>query len=456
MPASRDRTLLRILRDTPALTALPALFALGLVAPTSALPAEHTPAVSPVHTRLLGSLPAAGEVLSEAPERFELRFSGPVNGSLSAITLVYPSGDSLFLSVANPPDDETLLIAGTPDLESGLHVVRWRTVSRDGHPVDGEFRFTAVSAAVTVTDSAQDAEPIPEDIPDSPTTEAVVEDAADATSPLGGAILGGFGLACLLGFAGLLWYVGAGPLMREPRVRVVLAAFGWGALILLGVDLALWLLGVRVPGAGLDGFAPGLASRTGVVATGRLFLLLLALLALRGRGRIATFAALFALLAGAATGHPAAISPLIALPASAVHLGAVSIWLGGLFLLVLAPDAPTDGSDTWRFEAVAGAVSAAALLAVILIFVSGGLQSFLFVGDLADYPGTPYGRVVLLKWAGFATLVGFGAYHRFRVMPGLAAGGGALRRTVRLETTVMLLVIMVAAVLARMSPPEGH
>ena len=177
------------------------------------------------------------------------------------------------------------------------------------------------------------------------------------------------------------------------------------------------------------------------------------------RLRASRMAALIvALVVGAASGHTAAISPWLTIPVNAVHQGAVAIWLGGLLLLVLVPDAPTDGSDGWRFPTVARSVSAATLFAVVLIAASGALQSLQFVSDLGAYTSTPYGRGLLVKWAGFSILVGFGAYHRFRVMPHLEeeGDGRAVRRMVRLETIVMLAVIMVAAWLARVSPPAGH
>ena len=122
------------------------------------------------------------------------------------------------------------------------------------------------------------------------------------------------------------------------------------------------------------------------------------------------------------------------------------------------PEAPTDGSDSWRFVVVARAVSAAALLSVILIAASGIIQAAWLVGDLAALTGTAYGRGVLAKWAGLFVLIGFGALHRFRVVPALerVGDGRSLRRTVRLEAIVMLAVVMVAAWLARVAPPATH
>jgi putative copper resistance protein D len=95
---------------------------------------------------------------------------------------------------------------------------------------------------------------------------------------------------------------------------------------------------------------------------------------------------------------------------------------------------------------------------VVLIAASGIIQSAWLVGDLEAFTGTTYGRGVLAKWMGLAVLMGFGALHRFRVMPALERDGNGrgLRRTVRLETIVMLAVVMVAAWLARVSPPAAH
>lgn len=431
-------------------------------APAS-LEATGSSSTGSVHTRLESSVPSAGAVISQPPARFEFRFSGPVNGDLSTIVLEYPSGDSLALSVAGNPGDETLLVADTPDLQAGVHVLHWRTVSRDGHAVAGTLSFTAAGAAVTIGDPAPAAEPPPPDLVGEQSSDVASGDAEASgepgpAAPLAGVILSALGLACLLGFTGLLWFVGSGPMVHEPRIGIAVRSLGVGALLLAGSELALWLSQVRVPDAALGGLGPGLGSRTGLVGAGRLLLVGVALVSVRRPGRAAEVAALSALVAGAAAGHPAAIAPWLAVPANALHQGAAAIWLGGLLLLILAPARPADGTEAWNFEDVSRAVSAGALLAVGLIVVSGVVQSVLFVGDLPSYAGSRYGRAVLVKTAGFVALIAFGAYHRRRTLPALASGdeGASLRRTVRLETIVMLAVVAVAAYLARLSPPAPH
>jgi len=410
-----------------------------------------------VHTRLESSVPAANEVLATAPERFELRFSGPVNEALSSFVLVTPRGDSVHVVLGTAGDNDRILVGDVPGLAAGEYLVLWRTVSADGHPVSGEFGFTF---AGTTTEA--DAAAVEADGGIPPVVEAESAGTAAPPSkagpPAGVVLLAGLGMVCLLGFAGLLWYCGSLPLLREPRIGRAAQALGWAALLLLAGDLIVWVMGVVPPGAGLAGIASAIASNTGVVGLGRIALIALALLLLRRRGRAAAALALTAVLIGAASGHAAAISPWVTMPAKVIHLGAASIWFGGLLLLVLAPDGPTDGSDGWNFGALVRAVSGVALLSVVLIAASGMVQSARFVGDFAAYWGTPYGRGVLVKWAGLIILIGFGAYHRFRVMPGIDSNGGEqrLRRTVRLETIVMLAVVMLAAWLAQVSPPAGR
>ncbi len=415
-----------------------------------------------VHIRLESSVPEAGEVLATAPERFELRFSGPVNEALSSLVLVTPSGDSVHVAVGAPGDDDRILVGDIPDLTAGEYLVLWRTVSADGHPVSGEFGFTFVGAA---TDTGVPATEAGDGTADGGQPAAGLVESAEAGEPSSETgppavilLLAGLGMACVLGFAGLLWYCGSLPLMHEPRIGRATTVLGWAALLFLGAQYLAWILSVLPAGTGITGVTAALGSSTGVAGLARLALISMALVALPGHGRAAAALALTAVVVGGLSGHAAAISPWVTMPAKVIHLGAASIWFGGLLLLVVAPDRPEDGSDAWTFGALAQAVSAAALLSVVLISASGMVQSAQFVGDFAAYWGTPYGRGVLAKWAGLIVLVGFGAYHRFRVMPGLESGADerGLRRTVRLETIVMLAVVMLAAWLARVSPPVGR
>jgi len=416
-----------------------------------------------VHIRLESSVPAAGAVVSTVPERFELRFSGSVNEALSSLVLVGPTGDSVRVTLGALLDDERIVVGDVPELTAGKYLVLWKIVSADGHPVAGEFEFTLAAGSAPIGSGetrppAVLAESVTAAAVESEGNEAVTVGIAGERPPAGTVLLAGLGLVCLLGFGGLLWYCGSLPLLREPRIGGVALALGWAALVLLSASFIGWTIRVVPPGAGLAGVTAAATSSTGIAALVRLALVATALVALPRHGRAAAALALAAVLVGAMSGHSVAIAPWITMPAKAIHLGSVSVWFGGLLLLALAPDGPTDGSGDWQLRSVVHAVSASALLSVLLVAASGVVQSATFVGDVSAYTGTIYGRGVLMKWAGLLALMGFGAYHRFRAIPVLEGDGSGqgLRRTVRLETAVMLAVIMVAAWLARVSPPAGH
>ncbi|MBA4335722.1 MAG: copper resistance protein CopC, partial [Methylobacterium sp.] len=91
------------------------------------------------HAALNGAAPADGSVLPVAPTEMMLTFSEPV--SPLALRLIAPDG------TATPLDqvqlrDRTLVIAAPAGLSPGTHVISWRVVSADGHPVGGSVLFS--------------------------------------------------------------------------------------------------------------------------------------------------------------------------------------------------------------------------------------------------------------------------------------------------------------------------
>ncbi|MCL7963722.1 MAG: CopD family protein, partial [marine benthic group bacterium] len=268
----------------------------------------------------------------------------------------------------------------------------------------------------------------------------------------------GLGLAFLLAAAGVLWFAGGSGLVREPSVLRAASATALLATVLLGLDYLDWLLDVRPTDMGLfAGFAAAVRTRIGIVEGGRVLLAGLTFFLAGGAraGRIAGFFAMLAVVVGAAAGHPATIEPAMALPANALHLGAAAIWLGGVLLLAVLPDHPETPQGGWQYHEVASRVSSRAFLAVGVIIGTAFLQDLLFLGDPSFLLSTDYGRLVLAKGAGFALLVVFGAWHRWKTLPRLVATGDAshLRLAVRIEIFVMAVVVLVAAWLAMTVPP---
>jgi putative copper export protein len=207
-----------------------------------------------------------------------------------------------------------------------------------------------------------------------------------------------------------------------------------------------------------------LVSGVGRLELWRVGLALLALwaVALTRRPRLALVFAVAALLASGATGHAAAIQPVFAAPARALHLVAGATWVGGLLWLLCLygaadPSVAALPQDDSRIREAAR-VSTVALVAVVVVTLSGLVQTVLFLPTLRDLFRSTYGALVLAKVFGLLILVAFGAYHRFRVLPALVRDARAAERfavTLRRELTVFGIVVLLGGLLAYV-PPASH
>jgi len=224
--------------------------------------------------------------------------------------------------------------------------------------------------------------------------------------------------------------------------------------LLLALHLVVWALAVSPDRSlGGDQLAAMLASRVGRVELARSALAVLACwaLVLARRERLAFVVAVAAILVSSATGHSAAIHPVWTVPARALHLLAVAAWLGGLLWLLTF--------ERTKLDVVVGEaqrVSSLALLGVIVVSLTGLIQTKFFIGEWGELVRSTYGAVVLAKVAGLGILVLFGAHHRFRIMPRLAEAGVAdgFTRTLRTEVLVLSLVILIGGLLAYIPPPQ--
>ena len=169
-------------------------------------------------------------------------------------------------------------------------------------------------------------------------------------------------------------------------------------------------------------------------------------------------------------GHSGTSDPIeILLPANTVHVLAMSLWAGGLALLVLALPAATsrlEGADRTRL--LAGCLarfSPIALGAVVALVATGTVQSILHLEALRDLVDAAFGRAILAKIVLLVGLVGLGALNRKRSLPRLrriAQEGGSpgregllLRRSLRAEIALLVGVFAATAALTSYAPPES-
>jgi putative copper resistance protein D len=289
-----------------------------------------------------------------------------------------------------------------------------------------------------------------------------------AADPVGVALI----LARFAHFAALAWAFGAlvfpfyaGPRSQAGRgslaaatILALLSGAAWFALTsaeMAGVPSAAWDSATLADVAGGTGF--------GRLWLGRMTLLALALaLVLVARGRPARLAAL-ALVAAALgslawTGHANDDEGALGAAhrfADVAHLLTAGLWLGALPALASELRARTQGDATAAFEVVSR-FSRVAMPAVAVLVLSGAVNAALIMSSPQDLIVTDYGRLLCLKLALVAVMLGFAAANRLgptRALRGEGAEAGmrALRRNSMIELAAGFGVLAVVAVLGNVS-----
>jgi copper transport protein len=416
-----------------------------------------------LHATLLRSTPAANARLNAPPRIIRLVFSEQVVPDLSQISLLATDGSSISLKVANDPHDVHILIGNVETaLGGGSYKVVWRVLSSDGHPVSGNFNFSlsgtadtsrASRASPASTTPKTGATPILPTAADTAATREHDVSHDEKPVPVVASLLRGLGLGALMLGVGLLFFGLTSPTHAGLAPRsLILRAISIGAVLLVA-HMIMWMDHVSPTGhlsASLIGSL--IDSTIGRVELLRTLLAVLALwaIALARHQKLAFMLGAAALVVSGAVGHPAAIDPYWAIPAKILHLLAASLWLGGLMWLVWL--ARCDGAAC---VAESHRVSGVALISVIVIALSGLLQTFLFLNTASDLIHSNYGRLVVAKMVGLAILIGFGAYHRLRLLPRLDVPNAAdrLARSVKQEIAVVVAVILIGGFLAYVPTP---
>jgi putative copper resistance protein D len=280
------------------------------------------------------------------------------------------------------------------------------------------------------------------------------------------------GRIAALGTVGTLLFAavllpGSGGQLPAASRRAVRAASIW-ALVWVGTTA----LGGVLTVSELVGVPPGSLTaaslRTFVtdLAAGRAALVVLAIaglvavLARRCRRPSAAAALLVVALGGLVvpavlTGHSSlADDHVLAVTNLSLHVGAASLWVGGLLALLLHGRSGDDrGPAAARFSAVA-------LGCFLATGASGFLAAWIVLGGstagLAAAVGTGYGWLLAGKTAALVALGVFGWHHRRRTLPRLRTGErGSFARFATVEAAVLLATVALAVALSAAPPPSA-
>ncbi|MEU6310310.1 copper resistance protein CopC [Streptomyces sp. NPDC047014] len=423
-------------------TALLPRLALVLAALLATLFTAASPAAA--HAALTASDPTDGAVVATAPAQVTLSFSEQVAMGDDSIRVLDPqgrrvdTGELRDMCSGNTVRYGTALHTGLPD---GTYTVAWQAVSADSHPISGAFTFSIGAPSAT--------------------------DVTLPTAQAGGGPVGiAYGIARYAAYAGFTVLVGGAAFIllcwrrgaaERPLQKLVVRAW----VTLTAATLVMLMLRTPYTGSGrfgdafdLDGLRAVLETKTGASLVSRLLLLgaaalfLAVLFGVYARrfqeteadggaeeaketgdltfglvigGAVVSggIAATWALAEHASTG----IQPGIAMPADVLHLMAVATWLGGLAaLLVALYKVPgIERAAVRRFSTVA-------FVSVAVLAVTGVYQAWRQVGSWSALTGTDYGRLLLVKVALVAVLLGIAFLSR-RWTARLAEAGDVSRET---------------------------
>jgi copper transport protein len=451
--------------------------------------------------------PLSGSTEKRLPQQIVFKFSEPVEGSFGAIRVFDRQGrrvdaGEVFHPGGRGPELATKL---KPDLAKGSYTATYRVISADSHPVSGGLVFSYGKASAT---------------------GATVSELLAQQGQVGEVTQIAFGVARGVQYASIALAVGTVVFLiaiwlpalslvagGAPQWRAASERFASGArsvlLLAVAAGVLSGLAGIVLQGAtaagttfwsALDSQIIGdvLDTRFGTVWGIRVLVwlglgaVLLGVLSAARRPVLrpasvgatglaparfgpATLVLLavplgFMVLSPAFSGHASLEKPsAVLVPANAIHVLAMSVWVAGLVLLLFVLPRATrvlEAPDRTRLlAATLTRFSPVALTAVVAILVTGLVQSWFEVEELGNLLDTAFGRSALIKFGLLVgPLVALGAYNQRRLLPRLrraAAEGQApgrdgfrLRRSIRTEVALLAVVLGVTAALVSY-PPSG-
>ena len=347
------------------------------------------------HAVLEGSTPAPDSLLGSAPSRVTLSYDEAVTILPTSLRVYGPDGSRVDDARVLHPQGvgERVSVGMEPTTARGTYLVSWRVISADSHPVSGAFTFAVGARSAT------------------PTAHADHTNRAVAVALGTCRIVGYLGCALLVGglaFLALAWPAGGGS--RRSRALLLVGALGLvassaAAILLKGpYDAALGLGSISEADLMKETLST-IYGRAMLVRFTLAFLAAALLLDARRLGR-AQGLALGVLAVGVVasfpfTGHAVAGDQrLLALGSDLVHVSAMSVWLGGLMMLVV----PLMRSPPAEVAPAVQRFSTVALVCVALLVATGSYQAWRQVRAWGALTHTTYGQELLIK-VGLVALV---------------------------------------------------
>ncbi len=153
------------------------------------------------------------------------------------------------------------------------------------------------------------------------------------------------------------------------------------------------------------------------------------------------------------------------LVADIAHLLVAGAWFGALVALVLVARQASGEADAASVRLLADVSRGFARLGsmIVIVLFASGVANYIFVvgPDVSGIFANTYGRLLLAKLGVFAGMLALAAANRFRFAPALAralqegdaaSAVSTLRRSLRVETTLAVVVLVLVALLGTLDP----
>lgn len=437
------------------------------------------------HSYLELSSPKPDSTLEDSPAGIWVQFTEPIDTSLSKLRLEKENGE--VIEAEQYSVDNSSMTLRLPTLENGVYYVYWQILSLDSHVTDGSFRFTVESKlaiepqpkvdhpnAIDENDIEQEEqEEQDEQVEENEEQGSSIIFNRINTSLRSIDILTTMFIGGWLFFHVFLWREDSERFMNHKKNNrliekwVYLIAFflfictSFGHMALRAsylsqttvFDLVFWqTMGMlfKATNVGIVSIIKPIIGAILVVFTFRfkknVFIKSILLILL-----VVTFGY---------TSHAYHAEKIVL---HTLHMLAMVIWFGGLVgLVVYSFGLKKDQESLKHISQKLKTFSIVAILMVMIVTVSGFLLSDVYLESWNDLLDTQYGNLLLWKIVLFVFIIVIAAFHRFIWLPKLNKVDSVegktkelkyLLWTLRLELTLVIIVLVIAGMLSTASPP---
>ncbi|USK60114.1 copper resistance CopC/CopD family protein [Peribacillus asahii] len=410
------------------------------------------PSFTLAHSHVIQSTPGEGEVLNTLPSTVSVTFNAPIQAAFYSLE-VYNESEERVDADENVLEDNVLKNKLPNEVENGSYTLKWKVVSKDGHPTEGSLSF--------VVDVKPAEKPIEkEEIKQEETTVEEKIQPEKTTPEIGHTLTQSLLYGSLSLYIGVLFFhlkllpnTVSFHINNQSKLLLWISYAG----LMLSILLSLPLQARSISGSISDTLTLTTFGTVWFVEVLLLFFLLLSTWLLRKASRkwaaaLVILLLLSLMLAKSFIGHTMMASiPAAAITMNFLHLAAMSLWLGGLLAICLVlPRAAKHVTNPDERKTVYWQVlhnfSSWALIFVSVLLTSGVCSSLLHIDSMDSLLTTLYGQVLLVKVALTLVMILFGAYHFFRVK----GKKKTLGPSVLIEFCFGIIVLVLAAILTNL------